>query len=90
MSFTFEAATDWMEKYEFGGYFEGIFIFISYIVFGIQQCYVMLKLLYLIPCQKMKGSILGKLVLDGTDFNFSLILEFAMVIRFVAFSSFMS
>ena len=25
MSFTFEAAIDWMEKYEFGGYFELIF-----------------------------------------------------------------
>ena len=38
----------------------------------------------------MKGQILEKLVLDGADFDFSSILEFAMVIRFAAFSSFMS
>ena len=31
-----------------------------------------------------------KWVLDGADFDFSLILEFAMVIRFAAFSSFLS
>ena len=49
-----------------------------------------LKLLYLIPCQKMKGLILEKLVSDGADIDFSLILEFMMVIRFAAFSSFMS
>ena len=34
MFLTFEAAIDLMEKYEFGGYFE--FIFISYIVLDIQ------------------------------------------------------
>ena len=49
-----------------------------------------LKRLFLIPCQKMKWYIIEKLVLDGADFDFSLILEFAMVIRFAAFSSFMS
>ena len=34
MFIIFEAAIDWMEKYEFGGYFE--LIFISYIVLDIQ------------------------------------------------------
>ena len=33
-----------------------------------------LKLIYLIPCQKIKGLILEKLVLDGAEFDFSLIL----------------
>ena len=37
-----------------------------------------------------KGVNSGKKVLDGADFDFSLILEFAMVIRFAVFSSFMS
>ena len=48
-----------------------------------------LKRLYFIPCQKMNGLILEKM-LDGADFDFSLILQFAMIIRFAAFSSFMS
>ena len=39
---------------------------------------------------KDKGVNSGKKVLDGADFDFSLILEFAMVIRFAVFSSFMS
>ena len=37
---TFEAAIDYMEKYEFGGYIE--LIFISYIVLDIQWYSVML------------------------------------------------
>ena len=36
----------------------------------------------------MSGLILEKKVLDGADFDFPLILEFAMVIPFAAFSSF--
>ena len=42
-----------MEKYEFGGYFE--LILVSYIVLDIHLCLLCLKLLYLIPCKKMKG-----------------------------------
>ena len=38
----------------------------------------------------MNGLILEKKVLYGADFDFSLILQFAMIIRFAAFSSFMS
>ena len=48
-----------------------------------------LKLLYLIPCQKMQGVNSRKIVLDGPDFNISSILDFAMVISFATFSSFM-
>ena len=33
----------------------------------------------------MNGLILEKLVLDGADFDFPLVLEFAMVIRYAAF-----
>ena len=42
-----------METYELGGYFE--YIFISSIVLDIQQCSVMLKMLYLIPWPKDIG-----------------------------------
>ena len=38
----------------------------------------------------MEGQILEKSVLDGADFEFLSISDFAMVISFAAFSSFMS
>ena len=57
----------------------------------IQLCYVMLKTALFDSLLKDEGvNSRKKLVLDGADFDFSLILEFAVVIHFAAFSSFMS
>ena len=50
----------------------------------------MLKTALFDSLPKDEGQILEKLVLDGADFDFSSILEFAMVIGFAAFSSLMS
>ena len=73
-----------MAKYEFADYFE--LIFISYIVLDIQLCYGMLKTAILDSLPKDEGvNTRKKLVLEGADFDFSLILEFAMVIHFSAF-----
>ena len=78
-----------MEKYEFGDYFEPIFI--SYIVLDIQKCSVMHKaaLFDSLPKDVVVNSR-KKTMLDGADFDSSSILNFAMIINFAAFSSFMS
>ena len=88
MFITFEAAIDQMEKCDFGGYFE--LIFISYIVLDIQWYSVVLKTALFDSLPKDVGVNCRKIVLDGPDFDISSILDFAMVLSFAAFSSFMS
>ena len=50
----------------------------------------MLKTALFDSLPKDEGVNSRKIVLDGADLDFSLILEFAMVICFAVFSSFMS
>ena len=78
-----------MKKYEFGDYFEVFFI--SYIVLDIQKCSVMLKTA-LFDCfpQDVGVNSRKKSVLDWANFDFSSILDFAKVISYAVFSSFMS
>ena len=78
-----------MGKCDFGGYFE--LIFISYIVMDIQVCSVMLKTALFDSLPKdVVGVTSRKIVLDGPDFDILSPLDFAMVISFATFSSFMS